>query len=95
MRGDIGLAWTTCRLIAVMLSSWSQTYNTCRFQRTGLVCLPYTCWRLTLQRIYLWHAGVDSFEVTWQENKVVASGNFDVDALVAKLNKSGKETSIA
>lgn len=40
-------------------------------------------------------AGVDSFEVVWQENKVVASGDFDVQALVAKLNKSGKETSVA
>jgi hypothetical protein len=41
------------------------------------------------------HAGVESFEVVWQENKVVANGDFDVEALVAKLNKSGKETSLA
>lgn len=43
----------------------------------------------------VWHAGVDSFDVVWQENKVVASGDFDVEALVAKLNKSGKQTSMA
>lgn len=35
--------------------------------------------------------------MSWENNRVVvqAGPGFDVDALVAKLNKSGKETSLA
>lgn len=54
--------------------------------------LVHVCGTCTTHAAALVPAGVDTFDVSWQDNKVVVKGNFDVQALVEKLNKSGKKT---